>query len=106
MAIQAKVKVCEMFQTIERDVEVETYEELSDEIRKLREAIKEGCSDILDKKKPAEKQLPKPVKKNENLATESQIKWIKKKASASQLASIDFDTLTQEEASAILDDLF
>lgn len=106
MSKQFHIKVTELYQSIEEDVEVESYEELSDEIRKLREAIKEGCSDILDKKKPAEKQLPKPVKKNENLATESQIKWIKKKAPAYQLEKIDFDTLTQEEASAILDDLF
>lgn len=106
MAIQAKIKVCEMYQTIERDVEVETYEELSDEIRKLREAIKEGCSDILEKKPAKKPELPKPVKKVENPATKNQIMWIKKKATAEQLAEIDFDTLTQEEASAILDDLF
>ena len=43
------VKVVELFQTVEFDAEFETYDELSDNIRFIRDAIKYACQDVIEK---------------------------------------------------------
>lgn len=99
------IKVVELYQTVEEDIEVESYEELSDEISFIRSAIKAACSDVAEKKITKASNVNKPLPKKQDLATEKQISLIKRRASPEQLDNIDFNTLTMEQASAILDQI-
>lgn len=101
-----KIICRENWQDVEAVVEVEDYLQLAETIHSVRDAIKLGTSDIEEYREPSKTvkkaMEPKAVKP----ATDKQKALIKRNSKKCNIEQIDFDALTQEEASAIIDAIF
>lgn len=107
-----KVICTEMFQTVESIIECETYQELADHLRCVKNAIKDAYSDVKPKKsskptKKTEEQASNEVLyEHKGMATQKQIDLIKKKVDKTKIEQIDFSKMTSQEASDFINELF
>lgn len=101
-----KIICRENWQDVEAVVEVEDYVQLAEVIHSVRDAIKLGTSDIEDTREPSnvvkKAMTPKTVKP----ATDKQKALIKRNSKKCNIEQIDFDALSQDEASKIIDAIF
>lgn len=101
-----KIICRENWQDVEAVVEVEDYLQLAEIIHSVRDAIKLGTNDIEEDREPSKivkkAMTPKTVKP----ATDKQKALIKRNSKKCNIEQIDFDALSQEEASKIIDAIF
>ena len=101
-----KVICRENWQDVECVIEVEDYLALAEHIHSIRDAIKLGTCDIEEDREPSKvvkkAMSPKTVKP----ATDKQKALIKRNSKKCNIDQIDFDNLSQEEASKIIDAIF
>ena len=105
-----KVICTEMFQTVESIIECETYQELADHLRCVKNAIKDAYSDVKPKKnskpKKTEEEASEVLYEHKGMATQKQIDLIKKKVDKTKIEQIDFSKMTSQEASDFINELF
>lgn len=102
-----KIICRENWQDVEAVVEVEDYLQLAEVIHSVRDAIKLGTCDIEDQQREPSKNVKKAMEpKAVKPATDKQKALIKRNSKKCNIDQIDFDALTQDEASAIIDAIF
>lgn len=101
-----KIICRENWQDVECVVEVEDYQALAQHIYSIRDAIKLGTCDLEDKREPSTTVKKATAPKAVVPATDKQKALIKKNSKKCNIDKIDFDALTKEEASAIIDAIF
>lgn len=102
-----KIICRENWQDVECVVEVEDYQALASHIYSIREAIKLGTCDIEDDKREPSITVKKAMSpKVVTPATDKQKALIKKNSKKCNIEQIDFDALSKEEASKIIDEIF
>lgn len=101
-----KIICRENWQDVECVVEVEDYQALASHIYSIREAIKLGTCDLEDKREPSTTVKKAMSPKAVTPATDKQKALIKKNSKKCNIDQIDFDALSKDEASKIIDEIF
>ena len=101
-----KIICRENWQDVECVVDVEDYQELAQQIYSIRDAIKLGTCDLEDKRDPSTTVKKAMAPKAVVPATDKQKALIKKNSKKCNIEQIDFDALTKDEASKIIDEIF
>lgn len=101
-----KIICRENWQDVECVVDVEDYQELASCIYSIRDAIKLGTCDLEDKRDPSQTVKKAMSPKAVVPATDKQKALIKKNSKKCNIEQIDFDALSKDEASKIIDEIF
>lgn len=102
-----KIICRENWQDVECVVDVEDYQELASCIYSIRDAIKLGTCDIEDDKREPSQVVKKAMAPKAVVpATDKQKALIKKNSKKCNIEQIDFDALSKDEASKIIDEIF
>lgn len=101
-----KIICRENWQDVECVVDVEDYQELASCIYSIRDAIKLGTCDLEDKRDPSATVKKAMAPKAVVPATDKQKALIKKNSKKCNIDQIDFDALSKDEASKIIDEIF
>lgn len=101
-----KIICRENWQDVECVVDVEDYQELASCIYSIRDAIKLGTCDLEDKRDPSTTVKKAMSPKAVAPATDKQKALIKKNSKKCNIEQIDFDALSKDEASKIIDEIF
>ena len=101
-----KIICRENWQDVEAVVEVEDYVQLAEIIHSVRDAIKLGTCDIEEDREPSKAVKKAMTPKTVKPATDKQKALIKRNSKKCNIEQIDFDALTQDEASKIIDAIF